>query len=292
MSDWRGGAVTPRARCVLADNPGPMTLDGTNTWVLREPGARRSVVIDPGPQDEAHLRAVHEAAGDVAVVLLTHGHSDHAEGAGRFAELAGCPVRALDPVHRLGTEGLSDGDVVDVDGLELRVVGTAGHTADSLSFVLSADAALLSGDTVLGRGTSVVAHPDGSLDSYLESLRRLREIAERAEVTRVLPGHGPPLDDALAVVEHYLRHREDRLAQVQEALATGARTAADVVARVYADVDGRCGRPQRARYARSWPISAGAALEPARVEEHHGAGLEADPAAGGEVGERLVDGLP
>jgi len=229
--------VTLRARCVLADNPGPMTLDGTNTWVLREPGARRCVVIDPGPRDEGHLRAVHEAAGDVAVVLLTHGHPDHAEGAGRFAERAGCPVRALDPVHRLGTEGLSDGDVVDVDGLELRVVGTPGHTADSLSFVLSADAALLSGDTVLGRGTSVVAHPDGSLDSYLESLRRLRELTERAEVTWVLPGHGPPLDDVLAVVEYYLRHREERLAQVQEALATGARTATDVVARVYADVD-------------------------------------------------------
>jgi glyoxylase-like metal-dependent hydrolase (beta-lactamase superfamily II) len=233
MSDWTGGQVTPRARCFLANNPGPMTLDGTNTWVLREPGARRCVVVDPGPAEEAHLQAVHEVAGDVAVVLLTHGHPDHAEGAGRFAELAGCPVRALDP----GSEGLSDGEVVAVDGLELRVVGTPGHTADSLSFLLSADAALLSGDTVLGRGTSVVAYPDGSLDSYLESLHRLRELAERAEVTRVLPGHGPPLDDALAVIEHYLRHREERLAQVQEALAAGARTAAEVVARVYADVD-------------------------------------------------------
>jgi glyoxylase-like metal-dependent hydrolase (beta-lactamase superfamily II) len=214
-----------------------MTLDGTNTWVLREPGARRCVVVDPGPGEEAHLQAVHEVAGDVAVVLLTHGHPDHAEGAGRFAELAGCPVQALDPAHRLGTEGLSDGAVVEVDGLELRVVGTPGHTADSLSFVLSADAALLSGDTVLGRGTSVVAYPDGSLNSYLESLHRLRELAERAEVTQVLPGHGPPLEHALAVVEHYLQHRQQRLAQVEEALAAGARTAAEVVARVYADVD-------------------------------------------------------
>jgi glyoxylase-like metal-dependent hydrolase (beta-lactamase superfamily II) len=237
MSDWTGGQVTPRASCVLAGNPGPMTLDGTNTWVLREPGAPRCVVVDPGPGEEAHLQAVHEVAGDVAVVLLTHGHPDHAEGAGRFAELAGCPVRALDPAHRLGTEGLSDGEVVEVDGLELRVVGTPGHTADSLSFVLSADAALLSGDTVLGRGTSVVAYPDGSLDSYLQSLHRLRALAERAEVTQVLPGHGPPLEDALAFVEHYLQHRQQRLAQVEEALAAGARTAAEVVARVYADVD-------------------------------------------------------
>lgn len=239
---YAGGPATTRAHCVLAPNPGPMTLDGTNTWVLAEPGARRAVVVDPGPLVDGHLRAVLaqvEATGRrVGLVLLTHGHLDHAGGAARFAELAGgVAVRCLDPVHRLGSEGLVDGDAVTADGLELRVVGTPGHTSDSLSFVLAADAAVLTGDTVLGRGTTVVAHPDGRLGDYLTSLERLRSLAESAAVSTVLPGHGPVVHDALGAVEGYLRHRRDRLAQVGQALAAGARTVRDVVEVVYADVD-------------------------------------------------------
>jgi glyoxylase-like metal-dependent hydrolase (beta-lactamase superfamily II) len=237
VTAWSGGAVTDRARCVLAPNAGPMTLDGTNTWVLREPDGRRSIVIDPGPLDEGHLAAVHEAAGPVGVVLLTHRHLDHSEGAKAFAKAAGCGVRALDPAQRLGSEGLADGDVVEVDGLEVRVVGTPGHSSDSLSFVLPAESAVLTGDTVLGRGTTVVAHPDGELGAYLGSLRRLRDLAESAEVTRVWPGHGPLIDDALAAIEGYLAHRAERLEQVREALAAGATSPRDVVERVYADVD-------------------------------------------------------
>ncbi len=158
---WAGGSFGERAQCVLAPNANMMTLDGTNTWVLREPGARRSVVIDPGPPDESHLDAVAELAGDVGVVLLTHHHLDHSEAAKQFAERVGCGVRALDPEYRLGSEGLGDGDVVEVDGLEVHVVATPGHTADSLSFVVPSERAVLTGDTVLGRGTTVVAHPDG-----------------------------------------------------------------------------------------------------------------------------------
>lgn len=237
MTPWSGGAVTDRARCVLAPNAGPMTLDGTNTWVLREPDARRSIVIDPGPLDDGHLAAIHQAADPVGVVLLTHRHLDHSEGARAFAEAAGCGVRALDPAFRLGSEGLGEGDVVEVDGLELRVVATPGHSSDSLSFVLPAESTVLTGDTVLGRGTTVVAHPDGELGAYLGSLRRLRDLAESAEVTRVWPGHGPLIDDALAVIEGYLAHRADRLEQVREAVAAGATTPRAVVERVYADVD-------------------------------------------------------
>ncbi|MCW2853426.1 MAG: pksB 1, partial [Nocardioides sp.] len=174
---WTGGSFGERARCVLADNADMMTLDGTNTWVLREPGARRSVVIDPGPSIPAHLDAIAEAAGEVGVVLLTHHHHDHAEAAKEFAERMGCGVRALDPEFRLGSEGLADGDVVSVDGLEIRVVGTPGHTADSLSFHVPAEGAVLTGDTVLGRGTTVVAHPDGQLGAYLDSLDRLHALA-------------------------------------------------------------------------------------------------------------------
>ena len=239
---WTGGSFGQRGTCVLAPNPGIMTLDGTNTWVLREPGARRSVVVDPGPSLVGHLDAVAEAAGDVAVVLLTHHHADHAEAAREFAERVGAGVRALDPAYRLGSEGLADGDVVDVDGLEVRVVGTPGHTGDSLSFLLPADGAVLTGDTVLGRGTTVVAHPDGRLGAYLDSLDRLHALAEAHEATSIWPGHGPVIPDALAALDHYVAHRRQRLEQVEAAIATlgvpaGSADPRAVVEVVYADVD-------------------------------------------------------
>ncbi len=222
--------VTATAAVVLAPNPGPMTLDGTCTWVLRDPSSESCIVVDPGPLTESHLTEV-ASYGPVQVVLLTHGHADHSEGARRFAELTGAPVRALDPAHRLGDEGLDEGDVVAAAGLELRVLGTPGHTSDSLSFVL--EDAVLTGDTVLGRGTTVVAHPDGVLADYLMSLRRL---AELGDVT-VLPGHGPELPSAGVAARAYLAHREARLDQVRAAVAAGAGTPEQVVEVVYADVD-------------------------------------------------------
>ena len=238
---WHGGQITARAYCVLAPNPGPMTLDGTNTWVLLEPGSTEAVVVDPGPDDEHHLRAVLSVVeglgARVATTLLTHGHADHSAGASRFAQLSGSGVRALDPVQRFGSEGLGEGDVLAAGGLDLRVVATPGHTSDSLSFVVPGDSAVLTGDTVLGRGTTVVAHPDGRLDDYLESLDRLRHLAARGAVTTVLPGHGPSLSHAQQAVEHYLAHRQQRLRQVHSAVLTGATTARAVVERVYADVD-------------------------------------------------------
>lgn len=245
---WTGGSFGERAQCVLAPNADMMTLDGTNTWVLREPGARRSVVVDPGPSIASHLDAVAEAAGEVGVVLLTHHHHDHAEAAREFAERMGCGVRALDPAYRLGSEGLGDGDVVSVDGLEIHVVGTPGHTADSLSFLLPAEGAVLTGDTVLGRGTTVVAHPDGELGAYLDSLDRLHALAEAREASTIWPGHGPVIADALAVLDFYLAHRRERLGQVEAAYAR-LREAPhpegisvddlprQVVEMVYADVD-------------------------------------------------------
>ena len=227
--------VTPHAAVVLARNPSPMTLDGTNTWVLRAPDAPDCIVVDPGEDDEVHLRAVAEH-GPVALVLLTHRHHDHAGGARRFAEMTGAPVRALDPSLVLGSEALGDGEAVAAAGVELRVVATPGHTSDSLSFLVEADQAVLTGDTVLGRGTTVIAHPDGALGPYLDSLRRLADLAPG---TAVLTGHGPERTDIAAAATAYLTHRRQRLDQVRAALERLGphATAADVVAAVYTDVD-------------------------------------------------------
>ncbi|MFJ5922438.1 MBL fold metallo-hydrolase [Kitasatospora sp. NPDC092948] len=240
-ADHVGGVATPRAQCVLAPNPSPMTLDGTNTWLLSEPGSDLAVVVDPGPLDETHLRRVVSTAEQqgkrIALTLLTHGHPDHADGAARFAELTGTAVRALDPALRLGDEGLHGGQRLEIGGLDLRVIATPGHTTDSLTFHLPADGAILTGDTVLGRGTTIIDHPDGRLGDYLASLRHLHAMAAEHGVRTVLPGHGPVLADALGAVDYYLAHRAGRLAQVETAIEAGCRTAAEVVARVYADVD-------------------------------------------------------
>jgi glyoxylase-like metal-dependent hydrolase (beta-lactamase superfamily II) len=216
---WTGGSFGARGQCVLAPNASAMTLDGTNTWVLREPDSSRSVVVDPGPSMMSHLDAIESAAGEVATVLLTHHHADHSEAAREFAERVGCGVRALDPAYRLGSEGLNEGDVVSVDGLEIRVVATPGHSSDSLSFLLPAEGACLTGDTVLGRGTTVVAHPDGELGAYLDSLDRLHALAAEHEITTIWPGHGPVIDDALPVLDYYRAHRHERLEQVEAAMA-------------------------------------------------------------------------
>ncbi|ONH26265.1 MBL fold metallo-hydrolase [Pseudofrankia asymbiotica] len=241
--------MNPLAALLLAPNPSPMTLEGTNSWMLRAPGHAGGVVVDPGPDDEGHLAAL-AAAGPVTTILLTHGHPDHSEGAAVLHALTGAPVRALDPAHRLGSEGLVEGDVVAAAGIELRVMATPGHSADSLSFLLFGDTAgtavadgaplaVLTGDTILGRGTTVVAHPDGRLADYLASLRRLSELPEGLAV---LPGHGPELPDARGAAAYYLAHRAQRLEQVRTALTAAGvgpaeATPRDIVERVYADVD-------------------------------------------------------
>ena len=242
---WTGGSFGDIAECVLAPNASPMTLDGTNTWVLRDPDKERSLVVDPGPPDEQHLTAVAAVAGEVQAVLLTHHHLDHSEAAREFAERVGCGVRALDPAYRLGDEGLGEGDVIAVGDLEVHVIATPGHTSDSLSFVLPAQRVVLTGDTVLGRGTTVVAHPDGRLGAYLDSLDRLHALAQAHDIDVVWPGHGPVIDDALAALDYYISHRQERLAQVEAALsqlqagglADAATLPRQVVEIVYADVD-------------------------------------------------------
>lgn len=237
MGPWQGASFAGGV-CVLAGNPGPMTLDGTNTWLL-DVDEESVVLVDPGPDDPAHLAAVQEALGDrwVRDIVLTHGHLDHSAGARLFADALSASVRAMDT--RPGHESLTPGEVLHYSDTEIHVVGTPGHTHDSVSLHLPGAAALLTGDTILGRGTTVVAHPDGRLTDYLESLRRLQDLVGQAGATQVWPGHGPALPDAASVLQAYLEHREQRLAEVASAAAElqgVSGLAAAVVERVYADV--------------------------------------------------------
>lgn len=225
--------VTDFASVLLCDNPGPLTLDGTNTWVLRGPGSDEIVIVDPGPDDDAHIDRI-AALGRIALVLISHRHGDHTDGIDRLVEATGASVRSVGSGFLRGRgEHLRDGDVVEAAGLRIEVLATPGHTADSVCFIV--DDTVLTADTVLGRGTAVIDDEDGSLADYLESLRRLRGLGHRT----VLPGHGPELADLVAVTEMYLSHRQERLEQVRRALRVLGEdaTARQVVERVYADVD-------------------------------------------------------
>lgn len=209
-----------------ADNSGPMTLDGTRSYVLRAPDAPGCVVVDPGPLLEPHLTALADA-GPVSLALVTHRHADHTGGLARFRELTGAPSRGALPEFSVsGADGaaaepLSDGEVLTVAGLRIEVLATPGHTADSVCFVVSgptSGAVVLTGDTVLGLGTTVLAEPDGSLRDYLASLDRLGALNLSGTVTG-LPGHGPAIPDLGAAVHAYRVHRLERLDQVRAALA-------------------------------------------------------------------------
>lgn len=221
--------VSPIASVLLENNPSAMTLEGTNSWVLRAPGATSSVVVDPGYEDIEHLPLL-AATGPVELIVLTHHHGDHAEGAPWFAGRVGAPVRAFDPALCIGAEPIAGGDVISAAGLEIEVLHTPGHTDDSVS--LRIGDTVLTGDTVLGHGTTVLS----DLGAYLRTLRALIELPAG---TLGLPGHGLELPDLAAAARDYLAHREQRLDQVRSALSElGAdATARQVVELVYADVD-------------------------------------------------------
>ncbi|RDI66002.1 MBL fold metallo-hydrolase [Nocardia pseudobrasiliensis] len=254
--------VTASASVLLANNPNQMTLQGTNTWLLRAPDRSEYVVVDPGPKDKAHSEAIARATGGaIALTLITHHHHDHTGGIERLVKLTGTPVRSHDPKFLHGSDApLTDGEVIEAAGLRITVLATPGHTQDSVSFVLDSagatgpeaavrvttqgpadavsDAALLTGDTVLGSGTTVLESRDGALGDYLASLDRLAAVASNRAL---LPAHGPDHPEAKPVIDYYVRHRQERLEQVREALRVLGPNARSlqIVARVYADVDKR-----------------------------------------------------
>ena len=223
--------------CVLAPNPSPMTLDGTNTYLLGAPGSGGVIVVDPGPDLVQHRAAIDTAVGEldaaVTAVVFTHHHADHAQAVGWAAdwgvEAYAFTPRLIDPsVTPLGDSGSVSGG-----GVTIEAVHTPGHASDHLCLRVAETGAVLTGDHVLGRGTTVVAWPDGDMVAYMASLRRLAAL----EATVLYPGHGPALADPARSVRDYIAHREDREQQIVAALAAGDTTPAAVVARVYADVD-------------------------------------------------------
>ncbi|MFQ4147801.1 MBL fold metallo-hydrolase [Arthrobacter sp. LAPM80] len=254
MTDrWESmGSLVRRRR---AENPGPMTLDGTNSYVLGAPGAPGVVVVDPGPDLAPHLAEL-AAAGAVELILITHHHGDHTDGSAALHRLTGAPVRAALVEFCHSATPLHDGERIQAGGLAIEVLATPGHTGDSVCFAVSttgqapgqesSERMVLTGDTILGSGSTVICHPDGSLGDYLSSLGLLRRWGLEHGTENVpvpaLPGHGPVLGDLAAAATAYEAHRGERIAQVRAAVEllekAGNRfpSAQAVTAAVYGDV--------------------------------------------------------
>ena len=207
----------PEILRVVAPNPGPMTGEGTNTYLY---GSGPCTVIDPGPDDASHLKTVRAAAeerGGIGVILLTHSHGDHADGAERLAADSGVPPPVL------------PGDGEEYGGL--RAIATPGHAADHVCF-LTADRVCFSGDLVLGEGSTFVPPDGGSLAAYMDSLRRLQ--SEQIEL--ICPGHGPWIADPAAKLAEYVEHREMRERRLLAALERGERSREALLAEAWDDV--------------------------------------------------------
>lgn len=219
-------------RSVTADNAGPLTLDGTRSYVV---GRSAVVIVDPGPRDPDHLDAVRSVVSGrpVEAVLLTHAHGDHSAGARATADEFRAPVRASRAtLDRLGVSGnaVEDGDTIDWDGdLRFVAVHTPGHSADHVAYLLLPGRDVFTGDLVLGTGTSVIMYPDGDLADYLASLSRLSALRP----ARLWPGHGEPVADGEARLAEYRRHRLERSRQILAAVAAGAGSAAEIRTAVY-----------------------------------------------------------
>ncbi|MEE8601908.1 MBL fold metallo-hydrolase [Euzebya tangerina] len=235
MTESADGAVQldELTRIILAPNPSPMTLEGTNTYLLADPAHDGVVIVDPGPDDDGHRQQIESALGgaDVAAVIITHHHIDHAEAAGWATEWS-APLRAFDPGLIPDAVPFVDGEQITLGGLTVTALHTPGHASDHLCLRMDPTDVVLTGDHVLGRGTTVVNWPDGDMTAYMASLERLAQAPGR----RIYPGHGPTVTEPQAKVREYIAHRKDRERQVLAAIADGADSADAIVEVVYADV--------------------------------------------------------
>ncbi len=240
--------LTPRVRRLIAPNASPFTFNGTCTYIL---GRGAVAVLDPGPADEAHFAAILAATqGEtIETILITHTHRDHSPLAARLRELTGARIVGAAPYTPLGggADGpdfshdldyapdavLTDGERFEGPGFALEILATPGHCANHLCFALAEEAALFSGDHVMGWSTSVVIPPDGSMSAYMASLDKLKGRSERI----YWPGHGGPVVEPQRYLRALITHRRQREASILSALADGARTVPAIVARVYSGLD-------------------------------------------------------
>ncbi|HEY0613818.1 MAG TPA: MBL fold metallo-hydrolase [Candidatus Elarobacter sp.] len=233
-------ALSPRVTRLRAPNPSPMTLDGTNGYVVRT-GPRSLVAIDPGPLDDrqrdAFLAAARDAGASYEAILVTHGHPDHAPGAAPLAAATGAPVLAHPEARFAHDRTLGDLERLTFGDAEITALHAPGHARDHLVFVLEDERALFAGDVVLGTGTVVVAPPGGEMRTYQRTLHRLRD--GYGDARAIYGGHGPEVRDVRAKLDEYIAHREARERQVVEALHDGAETVPALVERIYADTDPR-----------------------------------------------------
>lgn len=221
---------------LTCQNPSPMTLEGTNTYLIGEPSAQDLVVVDPGPEGHTeHVRAIMAAAGSrtVTQILITHRHSDHLGAAKLLSAMTGAEVRGLDPEVCLpGGEGtvlpLANQETVSAGGTDITVLHTPGHTSDSVCFWLPEPRAMLTGDTVLGRGTTILDYPDGTLSDYLTTLDTLSRYHDAA----LLPAHGPAHERMSPVIDQYVQHRRERLDEVLALLDEYGELTADELGRL------------------------------------------------------------
>jgi glyoxylase-like metal-dependent hydrolase (beta-lactamase superfamily II)/8-oxo-dGTP pyrophosphatase MutT (NUDIX family) len=225
--------LSPLVQRVLAPNPGLMTGPGTNTYVV---GRRPAVVIDPAVDRDQYLATVHELAGEVAAILITHRHADHVGGALALQRRTGAPVRAFgrEPAGGAVVEPLGDGDTVEAGGARLVALHCPGHASDHLCFLVDGSGDLFAGDNVLGEGTAVIAPPDGDMAAYMDSLSRLA----RLDIDRIYPGHFKPLDQGASVIAGYIEHRRARESSILEAIQQADRSlsAEEIVEIAYTDV--------------------------------------------------------
>jgi glyoxylase-like metal-dependent hydrolase (beta-lactamase superfamily II) len=232
--------LSARVTRLRAPNPSPMTLDGTNGYVVRV-GPGRLVAIDPGPLDDrqrdAFLASAREMDAAYEAILVTHGHPDHAPGAAPLAAATGAPVFAHPEARFPHDRALDDMELLVFAETSIKALHAPGHARDHLVFVLEDERALFAGDVVLGTGTVVVAPPSGEMRAYQRTLHRLHELYGDARA--LYGGHGPEVRDVRAKLDEYIAHREARERQIVDALSNGCETIPAIVERVYADTDRR-----------------------------------------------------
>jgi glyoxylase-like metal-dependent hydrolase (beta-lactamase superfamily II) len=231
------GALSPMVRRIVASNPGMMTGPGTNTYLV---GIDEIAVIDPGPDDGAHLDAIAGCGGDrIRWILLTHTHEDHSPGAAGLKKRTGAEILAFGPGQGRGKvrlDGtLGDGAVIEATEFHLTALHTPGHASNHLCYLLNEERTLFTGDHIMQGSTVVISPPDGDMATYLDSLERLKTIRPRLKA--IAPGHGHVIDDPLVVVDATIAHRLAREAQVLDVLRErGPAAITDLVEQIYADV--------------------------------------------------------